>query len=203
MSTRSLTFIHESHKSSPVIVCIYQQMDGYFEGVGKHLESILKDTKIVNGFGSDTPLKASNGMGCLAASLIKELKEGIGGVYIFRPDSHDCDEEYIYNIYEVNGKLKLHGFDVNSKRNMMFDLGEINSDNDPMSDDEPDYNKVAEFVYPRSSDGEDTWRKIGVTENEPTYIVGHDLNDGNKIKRFNKDKILQRKIIYSDKQNNY
>ena len=202
MGTRSLVFLHEGNKMSKVLACIYIQYDGFFEGVGENLQDILKDRKIVNGFGSDTPQKASNGMGCLACQLIKELKGGIGGVYLYPIDSNDAGEEFIYNIFEVNGKLKLDGFDCYSKENMSFDLGEINNDNS-MSDDEPiepEYTKVAEFVYPKSNGGEDTWRKIGVVENESDYLYGYDLTDNNKLKRFNKDKMLQGKIFYSDKE---
>jgi hypothetical protein len=107
MGTRSVTRVHDGDKKSPVLVAIYQQYDGYFEGVGENIQSFLKGMVVVNGISNDTPEKAANGMGCLAAQLVKFLKAGIGGTYIVPIDQ---TEEFNYDIYLLkNGKLALEG----------------------------------------------------------------------------------------------
>ncbi len=75
-------------------------MDGYPSGHGADLAAFLSDRVLVNGFGTDTPAKASNGVGCMAASLVMALKEeaGIGGIYLVAPGTEDHGEEYIYTI---------------------------------------------------------------------------------------------------------
>lgn len=106
MGTRSLTRIYDGDKKSPVLVAIYQQFDGYFEGVGEDLQQFLKGMVIVNGIGSDTTKKIANGMGCLAAQVIKHLKDRVGGTYI---TSKDNEQEYNYDIYLNDKKLVLEG----------------------------------------------------------------------------------------------
>ena len=56
----------------------------------------------MNGLGGDTS-KVFNGMGCLAASVIAHFKEGAGGFYMSQSD----EEEYVYTVYERNGKIYL------------------------------------------------------------------------------------------------
>lgn len=106
MGTRSITRVHASDKKSPVLVAIYQQFDGYFEGVGERLQEFLDGFVVVNGFGLSNPKKCANGMGCLAAQLINRFKSGVGGTYIVPVDS---EEEFNYDIYIENGKLCLDG----------------------------------------------------------------------------------------------
>jgi hypothetical protein len=106
MGTRSVTKIHDGGKDAPVLVAIYQQFDGYFDGVGENLQDFLKEMVIVNGIGLNTPKKAANGMGCLAAQVIHFLKKDIGGTYI---TSTDDEQEYNYDIYLKDNKLVLEG----------------------------------------------------------------------------------------------
>ena len=89
MSTRSTIAIYENTKH---LVTIYQQHDGYPSGVGKALANFVSSGKLVNGLGGDKGL-VFNGMGCLAAALIKKLKDGPGGTYIV-PEGQE--EEYNY-----------------------------------------------------------------------------------------------------------
>lgn len=99
MGTRSLTHIKEDGKT---LVTLYRQFDGYPTGMGKDIKAALNDgnARLTNGFGGDDAIPAVfNGMGCLAAGLIKGLKEGIGNVYIYPADSDDCGEEYTYTVY--------------------------------------------------------------------------------------------------------
>ena len=70
------------------IVDIYHHWDGYPEGLGVTLASYLKNKKITNGLGARDFYDAFNGMGCLAASLVAELKNGPGDVYIEPRESH-------------------------------------------------------------------------------------------------------------------
>lgn len=94
MGTRSLTYVKENGKN---LLCIYRQYDGYPQGMGKDLYDFLYGFEVVNGFGKAKP-KLANGMGCLAAQLVKELKVDTGNVYIYPADSKDVGEEYTYSI---------------------------------------------------------------------------------------------------------
>jgi len=114
MGTRSLTYVEESYETCVAdeennnevretkqnILCMYRQHDGYLSGYGLELAKYLQGFNIVNGIGHNTPERAANGMGCLAAQLITHFKVGIGGVYIHHSDATDCGEEYTYTIYK-------------------------------------------------------------------------------------------------------
>lgn len=103
MGTRSLTHIKQDGKT---LVTIYRQYDGYPEGLGKELYDFLKDFTVLNGYGKKEP-KLANGIGCLAAQVVDQLKDGIGNVYLYPPDSSDCGEEYVYTIYLLDDKIHL------------------------------------------------------------------------------------------------
>lgn len=92
MGTRSTIAIYENTKH---LVTIYQQYDGYPSGVGLQLAKFVNSGKLVNGLGGDKGL-VFNGMGCLAAALIKEFKDGPGGTYIV-PEGQE-EEEYNYTV---------------------------------------------------------------------------------------------------------
>ena len=96
MGTRSLTFVYDG--DVPVIN-IYRQYDGYPSGHGHELAQFLDSKNLVNGFGEQNSFEA-NGMGCLAAQLIVQLKHGVGGIYIYPVSSTDCFQEYEYHVYE-------------------------------------------------------------------------------------------------------
>ena len=89
MGTRSTIAIYEGAQH---LVTIYQQYDGYPSGAGLQLAKFIKSGKLVNGLSGGKGL-VFNGMGCLAAALIKELKDGPGGTYIV-PERQE--EEYNY-----------------------------------------------------------------------------------------------------------
>ena len=78
------------------IVEIYHHWDGYPEGLGVKLASYLDDMKITNGISSkDNENYLFNGLGCMAASIVAQLKDGPGNVYIESRDSHTwIDYEY-------------------------------------------------------------------------------------------------------------
>jgi hypothetical protein len=120
MGTRSLTFVHD--ETGDPIVCVYQQYDGYFDGVGDDILSFLKGSRVVNGIGMD-PGVIFNGAGDLAARLITHFKRGdasdAGGVYIESPTLADGDmgTEFAYHIYATaGGEPRLVARDVYSGR---------------------------------------------------------------------------------------
>ena len=96
MGTRSLTFVYDG--DVPVIN-VYRQYDGYPSGHGHELAQFLDSKTLVNGFGEQNSVEA-NGMGCLAAQLIVQLKHGVGGIYIYPVSSTDCFQDYEYHVYE-------------------------------------------------------------------------------------------------------
>ena len=105
MGTRSLTHIidgevnfKKTKPSNKTLLTLYRQYDGYLTGHGLDLAEFLQDISIVNGISEDTERKA-NGMGCLSAQLIAHLKDGVGNIYVYPPDSKDCWEEFTYYIY--------------------------------------------------------------------------------------------------------
>ena len=62
-----------SEKPEKHMVSIYHHFDGYPEYLGVTLANYLEDKKITNGLGKDREY-CFNGLGCMAASIIKELK---------------------------------------------------------------------------------------------------------------------------------
>ena len=113
MGTRTLVHVKDGRKT---IATIYRQYDGYPTGMGEDIKEILNNGKveILNGYsGSSRIPKQFNGMGCLAAYLVGELKqEKIGNVYLYPANSKDCGEDFVYTITESKGKLNLKVFDV-------------------------------------------------------------------------------------------
>ena len=85
------------------IVSIYQQYDGYPESLGVTIANYLDNKTIVNGLGGDRDT-VFNGLGCLAASLIAELKEEAGNVYIDNPDCPHGWLDYEYVVWGNSGK---------------------------------------------------------------------------------------------------
>ena len=108
MGTRSHTnFIEVTANGSDLICSVYQQYDGYLSYVGKNIADFLAGKEIVNGYNSLDVTKA-NGIGCLAAQFIAKFKDGIGNLYIIKPQESNMVItgwiEYIYNIYVDDSK---------------------------------------------------------------------------------------------------
>lgn len=94
MGTRStLQFIDGNH----TIATIYQQYDGYPEGVGKQLVQTLNAYPIVNGYSPGQVGEVANGLGCLVGLYVKDHKESTGNIY-FTSHDHFGDEEYNYRV---------------------------------------------------------------------------------------------------------
>ena len=96
MGTRCLTFVYDG--DTPVIN-MYRQFDGYPSGHGAELADFLDGMVVVNGYGEVKP-KIANGMGCLAAQMIANFKQTVGGFYIHPVTDTDCWQDYEYHVYE-------------------------------------------------------------------------------------------------------
>ena len=92
-----------SEKPEKHMVSIYHHFDGYPEYLGVTLANYLLGTKIVNGLGNDRDT-VFNGLGCMAASIIAELKEEAGNVYIENPEHPSAWIDYEYYIWGDVGK---------------------------------------------------------------------------------------------------
>lgn len=89
MGTRSLTVFLEDRGTE--IVVMYRQYDGYPTGHGSELKKFLMRF--------DSGELGANGMGCLAAQVVRNFKDGIGNIYLYAAGSRNCGEEYIYTLY--------------------------------------------------------------------------------------------------------
>ena len=110
MGTRCLTFVYDDSStddgSAEAIMCIYRQFDGYPSGHGHELAQFLNSKTLVNGYGKQNSMEA-NGMSCLAAQLVVQLKHGVGGIYIYAPMvGRDHWQDYEYHVYETKVIVK-------------------------------------------------------------------------------------------------
>lgn len=99
MGTRSLIRFKERYPDgeTKTLVTIYQQFDGYLNGVGKELAEFLLQKKIINGISSSLQYIDyfyANGPGCLAAQFISKFKTEVGGLYIYPEDCEEQDYNY-------------------------------------------------------------------------------------------------------------
>ena len=112
MGTRStVKFIRKEGEKLTPLVNIYQQWDGYIEGVGYDLANFLNQRDIINGIHSnqdDTRFYA-NGFECLIAEYIATFKTNVGSFYI--TDMEDV-EEYNYEVVFDCDKYYAHDFYV-------------------------------------------------------------------------------------------
>jgi hypothetical protein len=119
MGTRSLTFVYDStgdNGESEPIMCVYRQFDGYPSGHGHELAQFLDSKTLVNGFGGVDLEVEANGMSCLAAQLVVQLKHGVGGIYIYAPVlGRDYGQDYEYHVYE-DKVIVYHDFPYEGNR---------------------------------------------------------------------------------------
>ena len=96
MGTRStVKFIRKRKNKLTPLVSVYQQYDGYIEGVGYDLANYLKSKTIVNGISFGNNEDIANGFDCLIAQYIRDFKVEAGGFYI---TDFDDVEEYNYEV---------------------------------------------------------------------------------------------------------
>jgi hypothetical protein len=166
MGTTALTTVY--NEQGRPILSFKRLLDGYFKCHGAILQKLIKENNGKN-------------MAKLGLELLNELK---GSVIL---TTHDDDCDYLYNVeYDAYGidtiKLTGEGYDANGvyQTEKVFPINE------------PEYTLIAEFAYQKDSptysyrnNGETPkWRRIGVTEQDNTYIKGVDLDDDNKFKSF-------------------
>jgi len=99
MGTRCLTYVFDE-ECNP-IVCVYRQFDGYPEGHGEDLKSILLGIPIVNGIPAESRNRLLfNGMSELAVLLVYGLKDQYprGNIYLVPPTwpPEDHGQDYIW-----------------------------------------------------------------------------------------------------------
>ena len=107
MGTRSVTTIEApTGTGTAPLLKIYTQYDGYVKGgLGEELIDFLRGRRVVEGYSmQDKEDRAFNGLGCLAASIVAHLKDGIGNVYIQALDD-DYEGAYNYFISEDDGRI--------------------------------------------------------------------------------------------------
>jgi hypothetical protein len=61
--------------------------------------------EMVNGY-STKETRQFNGMGCLAAQMIANFKNSVGGFYIHAVTDTDCWQDYEYHVYENKVVIK-------------------------------------------------------------------------------------------------
>ena len=117
MGTRSTITFYEKHDDKLIpYVNIYQQYDGYLEGVGKSFCEWLMDKTIVNGLSLSDKYRQNiaNGIGCLVAQYISDIKDCAGDVYIY-PMTYDIYKNIDYNYlvtFDANHKLPCRASDM-------------------------------------------------------------------------------------------
>ena len=105
MGTRSTITILDEHTQKPLLKT-YCQYDGYPEYMGKLIKKIIGKAEILNGFSGNHKIPTHfNGMGCLAAYLVKRMKKRIGNFYISPIDAEN--QEYNYILAEKNGVIEM------------------------------------------------------------------------------------------------
>ena len=110
MGTRSLTFVYNESKSgekATPIMNMYRQYDGYPSGHGAELAEFLSGGRLVNGLSGMGKEKQFNGMGCLAAQMVANFKDGAGSFYLYPVTTTDCGQDYEYHIRNIDGQFKI------------------------------------------------------------------------------------------------
>lgn len=112
MGTRSTVKFYSEFDQEEPVVSVYQQYDGYINGVGYDLAIFLKEKTIINGIHSGQTMDKgfANGMGCLAAQYVAENKTEIGCFYLTTKDDY---QEYNYEVRFIddNFVIKIKYYD--------------------------------------------------------------------------------------------
>ena len=108
MGTHSLIIMRVKLDDGSYLIwaVLYQQLDGYFSGVGKTLVQFLSGMVITNGIKFGEKRKTANGPGCLFAQIITLFKTGVGGAYLEQPDVEE-GEEYNYYVDVIDKKIEI------------------------------------------------------------------------------------------------
>lgn len=113
MGIRSLIYFQKRVDGTDVIyVVIYQQYDGYLNGVGKNLAAFLNNAVFVNGIDTaKSEMKDDrficNGFEDLIALYIRKNKDNkAGGLYIY-PAIPCQEEEFTYYVTDTTNGIKV------------------------------------------------------------------------------------------------
>jgi hypothetical protein len=109
MGTRAIVNIFDEDRKS--LVCMYSQWDGYPSGLGKTLAAFLGGIRLVNGLTGKEKGPVANGMGCLAAQIVKHFKNEVGSIYIIN-EKDDWGIDYTYEVYDNKVRVKNYGGEV-------------------------------------------------------------------------------------------
>jgi len=96
MGTRSTTKIY--NQWGRLVLSLYKQFDGYHSGWGTDLKNFIKRGTFVNGIPSGLEVEENclhNGIEDFALNLVKEFKQGAGGLYA---TTENDEQEYNYKI---------------------------------------------------------------------------------------------------------
>ena len=133
MGTRSLTHFIERYTQKPKtkrgkvkvkdieIVVMYRQYDGYPSGHGIELAEFLSQGRLVNGISAAEKELVFNGMGCLAAQVVANFKEGAGGFYLHPAGTKDCWQDYDYYVIGDDETKELTLKCVSSRGKVVFE----------------------------------------------------------------------------------
>lgn len=110
MGTRSTVKFYSEFNQSEPILSVYQQFDGYIDGVGHDLANWLKEKTVINGI-SDQTMEGgfANTMGCLAAQYVAAMKTEIGGFYLTTKDDL---QEYNYSVKLIDDVIIIEVDDI-------------------------------------------------------------------------------------------
>ena len=127
MGTRSkISFIEKRGEELTHLVSVYQQYDGYIDGVGHEIAEYILSKKMCNGIPIGNTYNLANGFDCLIAQFIRDFKKDVGGLYI---TTEDNIQEYNYDIifdndlyfgdinvdYEINNYITVKVTDWNKQ----------------------------------------------------------------------------------------
>lgn len=185
MQSASTTIFDENNKA---LITLFRKHDGDFDHHAKELVKFLSEFTIVPLWQVRLPVKSAQGMGDLAAQLVKQFKVGIGADLSV---SQHVAQQFHYEITYVpapawggNARVALAGRNIYAGATKVFRL---------YSDDPaPVILRRVQFVYDKRDGEQAKWRTVDVTAEDTMYIEG--LQDG-QFKRFLKSKILGGKIL--------
>lgn len=108
-----------------MLLALYKQYDGYPDGWGKELKDFFHKGVFVNGFSRAEGKLQFNGVGDFALLLVKEFKEGTGGLYA---TTEKNEQEYNYIVefnYDENDYSKFN-YSISCKEDeSYFEEGQI------------------------------------------------------------------------------
>ncbi len=90
-----------------MLLALYKQYDGYPDGWGQELKGFFHKGVFVNGFNGTKGGLEFNGVGDFALLLVKEFKQGTGGLYA-TTESDRQEYNYIIELnYDKNDYSKM------------------------------------------------------------------------------------------------